>query len=93
MGQQHQLDLANQFMAQGNHQAAAHAYELFLNTYSSSSELDQVQLLLGLIYTRYIQRHQRAKELLTMAKRSIQDENQKKLISTLHSEISQEPTG
>lgn len=87
MSQQNQLDLANQFMADGKHQAAAHAYELFLHTYSSSSQLNQVQLLLGLIYTRYIQRHQRARELLTLAKRSVHDDNQQNLIASLLNEI------
>lgn len=85
--QQQQLDLANQLMNDATHDAAARAYELYLNTFTDSSQRQQVQLLLGLIYTRYVQRHQRARELLTMVKRQTTDESQKQLIATLLAEL------
>ncbi|NIA06737.1 MAG: rhomboid family intramembrane serine protease [Actinobacteria bacterium] len=64
---QAQLDLANQFMAQGNYQQAAEAYELFLKTYPTSSQTAQVQLMLGLICTRYLDQPGRARALLSQA--------------------------
>jgi membrane associated rhomboid family serine protease len=87
MSMQQQLDIANQLMTDGDHDSAARAYELYLGTFSSSVQKEQVQLLLGLIYTRYLQRYQRARELLTEAKRQITDENQKKLVEALLSEL------
>ncbi len=87
MSMKQQLDIANQLMTDGNHKAAAKAYELYLGTFASSSQKEQVQLLLGLIYTRYVKRYQRARELLTEAKRRVSDENQKTLINTLLSEL------
>lgn len=87
MSMQQQLDLANQLMTDGNHTVAALAYELFLNSYGGTAQKQQVQLLLGLIYTRYVHRYQRARELLTQAKRQVIDPNQKKLIESLLGEL------
>lgn len=88
MSMQQQLDLANQLMTDANHEAAAKAYELYLNTFTGSSQKTQVQLLLSLIYTRYLQRHQRARELLVEVKRTVIDPNQKQLVESLLSELS-----
>jgi membrane associated rhomboid family serine protease len=82
-----QLDIANQLMADGNHAVAATAYELFLNSYAGSEQKQQVQLLLGLIYTRYVQRYQRARELLTEVKRKVTDPGQKQLVQNLLAEL------
>ena len=45
MGQQQQLDLANQLMADQKYQTAAAAYELFLKTYPHYSDRQHVQLI------------------------------------------------
>ncbi|MBL4700880.1 MAG: rhomboid family intramembrane serine protease [Phycisphaeraceae bacterium] len=89
MSLQQQLDLANQLMTDSNHAAAANAYELYLNAYSGSQQRHQVNLLLGLIYTRYIKRHQRARELLLEAQRHHTDDNQKQFIKSLLAELPQ----
>ncbi|MCK4872957.1 MAG: rhomboid family intramembrane serine protease [Phycisphaerales bacterium] len=66
--EQMQLDLANQFFSDGDHQYAAKAYELFLSRYASYRELAEIKLILGLIYARYVSNPSRARELLTAAR-------------------------
>ena len=67
LGQQAQLDVANQLTAEGEYQAAAQAYELFLKHYPTYSQHEQVQLILALVYARYLGRRDRARELLQAA--------------------------
>lgn len=67
LSEQHQLDIANQLMAERRYDAAATAYELFLNTYKTYRERHHVQLILGLIYARYLDQKQRARDLLGTA--------------------------
>ena len=64
---QHQLDIANQLMSEGHYEASARAYTLFLNAYKTYPDRHQVQLILGLIFARYLDQRQRAKELLKEA--------------------------
>jgi len=79
MAQQSQLDIANQLMSEGRHQAAATAYELFLNTYTTYAQREQVELILGLVCARYLKRGQRARELLTAALPRLDDPGQRSL--------------
>ncbi|MCC6682000.1 MAG: rhomboid family intramembrane serine protease [Phycisphaeraceae bacterium] len=67
LSQQQQLDVANQLMSEGRYDTAAAAYELFLKTYPRYSELQHVQLILGLIHGRYLDSPKRARELLEAA--------------------------
>jgi outer membrane protein assembly factor BamD (BamD/ComL family) len=67
MSKQAQLDIANQLFSDGLHPAAAEAYELFLRTYPKADQIQNVQLILAILYARYLNRYDRAKELLTMA--------------------------
>ncbi|MCC7191443.1 MAG: rhomboid family intramembrane serine protease [Phycisphaeraceae bacterium] len=87
MGRQQQLDLANHLMSAGRHEHAARAYELFLNTYRVDGQRDQVELILGLLYARYLDRRQRAKELLTSALTRLNDPQQKELAQQMLAEI------
>lgn len=64
LGQQHQLDLANQLMSEGAYTVAARAYELFLRFYRHYAERAHVHLILALIYIRYLNHLGRARELL-----------------------------
>ncbi len=64
---QAQLDVANHLMAQGDYEQAAGAYELFLKTYKNYGQIAQVQLMLGLVYTRYLNELSRAREHLSGA--------------------------
>ena len=78
-----QLEIANHLMADKQYEQAANAYEKYLKHYPSAEQIEQVQLLLGLIYARYISNNERAKErakrLLTDALEKLTDPNQKTL--------------
>jgi hypothetical protein len=67
MSKQTQLDIANQLFSEGQHPAAADAYELFLRNYPKADQIQNVELILAIVYARYMNRYARAKELLTMA--------------------------
>ena len=67
MSKQTQLDIANQLFSDGLYPAAAEAYELFLRNYPKADQIQNVQLILAIVYARYLNRYERAKELLTMA--------------------------
>lgn len=79
MGSSQQLDLANQLMSQQHYKIAAHAYELFLTTYRTYSQREQIELILGLIYARYLDHQDRARELLSSAITRLQEGDQKDL--------------
>ena len=67
LSRQAQLDVANQLASQQFHPQAADAYEQFLRHYPNFAQIEHVELMLGLIYSRYLKRNARAKELLTHA--------------------------
>jgi outer membrane protein assembly factor BamD (BamD/ComL family) len=71
-----QLDVANQLMSEQDYAMAAEAYEKYLARYSAGDQIEQVQLLLGIIYSRYIPQPGRARELLEKARERLKDQNQ-----------------
>jgi membrane associated rhomboid family serine protease len=87
MSESHQLDLANQFQAEGDHELAAKAYELLLQRYPACSKAAEVRLILGLIYSRRLGKPQRAKELIEQAKSRLVDASQRALADQLLSEL------
>jgi membrane associated rhomboid family serine protease len=64
---QQQLDVANHLAGQQLYPQAAEAYESFLQQYPKADQVAQVELMLGLIYARYLQKGDRAREYLTRA--------------------------
>ncbi len=87
MSQQEQLDLANQLTSDGHYAAAARAYELFLKSYGSYPQVEQIQLMLGLVYARYLHQSGRARPLLTQALPFLKDAGQQALARQLLEEI------
>jgi len=73
LSEQRQLDVANQLYAEGDHEPAARAYELFLDSYPGSGNVSEVRLILGMIYTRRLSKPQRARELLEQARSRLSD--------------------
>ncbi len=71
-----QLDVSNQLMAQKMYPEAGQAYEKYLEHYPSSLQIEQVQLLLGVIYARYMDGLDRARELLGAAGKKLTDSSQ-----------------
>jgi membrane associated rhomboid family serine protease len=89
MGMQQQYELANQLMAQKQYEWAATAYERLLQFYTRFNERQQVQLILALIYTRYLNKPQRATELLDKLKDRLDQPEHKEMAQQLRSEINE----
>ena len=67
LARQAQLEVSNQLASQQRYNEAAEAYEMFLRHYKNFEQVEQVELMLGLIYARYLERDDRAKEYLLRA--------------------------
>jgi len=76
---QHLLDIANQLASESRHNNAAAAYEQFLTHYGSYEYAEQVQLMLGILYSRYLNKPQLAVKLLTSAVEKLTDPGQLKM--------------
>jgi membrane associated rhomboid family serine protease len=79
LARQTQLDIANHLAAAQDFPTAAAAYELFLTAYPKYEQVEQVELMLGLIYTRYLARFDRARELLKRALTRLHNEREAQL--------------
>jgi len=77
--EQQQLDIANKLMSLGRHVEAAHAYESFIARYEKYPFLEQVQLMLGLLYSRYLEKKESARKHLQAALENLTDENQRQM--------------
>lgn len=82
-----QLDLANHAMNSGRYDLAAHAYESFLRVYPGDELVDQLRLVLGLIYARYLHDPDRARPLLHLAADSLHDPQRQQLAREILHEI------
>ncbi len=76
LSRQAQLDVANQLASQQLYNDAASAYELFLAHYQNFEQIEQVELMLGIIYARYLSKYNRAKEHLLLAVARLHDPRQ-----------------
>ncbi len=76
LAKQNQLDIANQLMSQGAWQQSAGAYEKFLGTYEKYEYREQVQLMLGILYSRYLDNAELAVKYLELAKKKLSDPSQ-----------------
>ncbi|OQY04976.1 MAG: hypothetical protein B6I25_06310 [Planctomycetales bacterium 4572_13] len=88
-----QLDIANQLMAEGQWQPSADAYQQFLARYSSYEHAEQVHLMLGLLYSRYLNHPQAAAEYLNQAKDKLSDSNQKEMCRQEIDRLGDQPHG
>jgi len=81
--QQQQLDIANKLMQTEKYESAATAYESFLSHYRTGYPfIEQIELMLGLIYSRYLNRKEPAKKHLAAALERLTDPNQKQMCET-----------
>jgi membrane associated rhomboid family serine protease len=74
-----QLDIGNQLMSGSRYPAAATTYEDYLRVYPRGGQVDQVQLILGLIYARYEAKPQRAIELFQKSLSQLHNPSQRAL--------------
>jgi len=73
---QHLLDIANQLASESRHEQAAQTYEKFLIHYGNYEYIEQVELMLGLIYSRYLNKPDLAVRHLISAERKLVDPGQ-----------------
>jgi membrane associated rhomboid family serine protease len=76
---QHLLDIANQLASESRHEQAAFVYEQFLASYANYEYVEQVELMLGLIYSRYLNNAELALKHLETAEKRLTDPNQLKM--------------
>ncbi len=73
---QHLLDIANQLASDQKTVESARAYEQFLDHYPTYEHAEQVELMLGIIYARYLNDKDRAMEHLKKASAKLRDPGQ-----------------
>jgi len=73
------LDIANQLAGDNKHAESARAYEQFLSHYGTYDHAEQVELMLGVIYSRYLNQHESAAKHLQIAEKKLTDPGQLKM--------------
>ncbi|HUV40319.1 MAG TPA: rhomboid family intramembrane serine protease [Sedimentisphaerales bacterium] len=76
---QHLLDIANQLASDNRHAESANAYEQFLTHYKNYVYAEQVQLMLGILYSRYLNNPKLARKHLQAAAEKLTDPAQLKM--------------
>lgn len=76
---QYLLDIANQLTSENKPAQSAQAYERFLTHYSSYEYSEQVQLMLGILYSRYLNKPNLAIKYLEKAAKKLSDPGQVKM--------------
>ncbi len=76
---QHLLDIANQLASENRHAEAAAAYEKFITHYGTYEYIEQVQLMLGILYCRYLHHTELAIKYLEAALDKLSDPAQIKM--------------
>lgn len=76
---QQQLDISNQLMSMGKWSESAEGYEKFLYHYQSYEYSEQVYLMLGVLYSRYLNQRDKARKSLEAALERLRDEGQLKM--------------
>ena len=70
------LDIANQLAGESKHAESARAYEQFLAHYTGYEHSGQIELMLGIIYSRYLNQPDQAMEHLQIAAKKLSDPGQ-----------------
>jgi membrane associated rhomboid family serine protease len=76
---QHLLDIANQLAGDNKPAESAQAYEQFLTHYSNYEYAEQVELMLGILYCRYLDKPNLAIKYLEAAAKKLTDPGQLKM--------------
>ncbi len=74
---QAQLDVAHQLMTEQRYAQAADAYERLLRHYRTYEHIEDIRLMLGIIYGRYLQQIDKAVENLRLAVAGLHDPTKK----------------
>ncbi|MGH7179122.1 MAG: rhomboid family intramembrane serine protease, partial [Tepidisphaeraceae bacterium] len=84
-----QMDIANRLYELEQHAAAADAYEGLIRFYPRSDRIEHVQLLLGVLCARYLNRYDKARQYLTQALTRLHDEREIELAKSELARIEQ----
>jgi membrane associated rhomboid family serine protease len=76
---QQMLDVANQLMSGGQWPESAQAYEKFMAHYGNYEYAEQVELMLGILYSRYLNQPEKAIKCLQSAIDRLRDPGQLKM--------------
>jgi membrane associated rhomboid family serine protease len=76
---QYLLDIANQLASDHRSSEAAWAYEQFLTHYGTSEHAEQVELMVGILYSRYLHKPEEAVKHLQRAAERLSDPGQVRL--------------
>ena len=76
---QHLLDIANQLASDKRAAESARAYEQFLTHYGNYEYIEQVELMLGILYCRYLNQPEQAIKHLQAAAKKLTDPGQLKM--------------
>ncbi len=76
---QYLLDIANQLASDNKQTESAEAYEKFLTHYSSYEYTEQVELMVGILYSRYLNKPELAVKHLRAAAEKLSDPGQLKM--------------
>ncbi len=76
---QNLLDIANQLAGDNKHTESARAYEQFLTHYRTYEYAEQVELMLGILYCRYLNQPKQAIKYLEAAAKKLTDPGQLKM--------------
>ena len=76
---QYLLDVANQLAGENKYVESARAYEQFLTHYGNYEYAEQVELMLGIVYSRYLDQKEPAIKHLRIAAEKLSDPGQLKM--------------
>jgi len=76
---QYLLDIANQLAGDNKHAESAQAYEKFLTHYNNYEYAEQVELMLGILYSRYLDKPEPAVKHLQAAAKKLTNPGQLKM--------------
>ncbi len=79
LSRQYLLDIANQLASSQRSSEAAWAYEQFLTHYGNYEHAEQVELMVGILYSRYLHKPDEAVRHLQRAAERLSDETQMKM--------------
>lgn len=79
LSRQNLLDIANQLAGDSKHAESARAYEQFLTHYSTYEYAEQVEMMLGILYSRYLNQPKHALKHLQAACDKLTDPGQIKM--------------
>jgi len=79
LARQSLLDVANQLASEKRYAEASRAYEQFLARYGGTEHAEQVMLMLGLIYSRYLGQSEPANRYLGQAAERLTDPSQRQM--------------